>query len=465
MKNEKLINLLAEDEEYDVKSLELAYYISSLEFVEKAVCLPDFHWKINMESPSSFGVATVGCIVPHFSSTSMNCGMGLINTGLKISDFGPKAVAQFYNFFRDSQKEQKQYDINRDELLQILKAGASVVLEKNMLPHKMVESIEPTGKCLQEQRVSLDQISDFFNTSDLNDPNYIGLKGLGMAFGGNHFLEIQYVAEIIDAEECSKRNITLNDMVIMYHTGGGIIPGFIGGYYARRMKGYIFDYRLLYNKFRFHFHTYNDILQAYKKWCYYFSTRKYVAIPAGSVLGKKHELLNQVAMNYGYAYRMVTVARCRDSLLKLAGGDLDSFHLVCDVAHNTIQKEQLFGNFYWIHRHNACRTESGRIGVLPGMNCTSSYIISGGDETEKALNTIPHGAGVAVNKYHTGLEQKIDRYTLRFNNLSHEPVKIQHIADDGVNSVVGHLSKIRLIRPLARLTPVAVLKDFRPKLL
>lgn len=462
----RLIQLLSADEKIDPHALLLAEQIAALPFVQKAVCLPDFHWKATMEAPSSFAVATKNHIVPHFSSTSLNCGMGLIKTGLFFDEFNKERIKTFFSYFRKSQDSKDKYDINQEELLSLLKKGAAFLIGKYHLPAETLGAIESKGNCLKEDiSVSTTDIAKLLHPEDMTDPNYMGLKGLGLGFGGNHFFEMQYVSEVLDEKTCESIHIHKNEVVFMYHTGGGIIPGFIGGYYARRTKGYVHNLKMVYNKLRFHFRTTQDILSFRKKWRYYFSDEKYIAIQADTPEGHKQKILNEIAMNYGYGYRMATIARAREALANSTDSSLAGFQLLCDIPHNTIGEEAIDGKTYWVHRHNACCMQQGEIGILPGMNNTSSFLIAGGENGGQFLNTIPHGAGDAVKKFEK-IDERIDpgTTTSKFLDMEKDAKPIEHIGDTGVNSVIDTLSKQKLIRPIARLTPFAVLKDFRPNL-
>jgi len=445
----------------DDDGFKLLKTISYLPFTECAIALPDFHLKEKMEAPSSIAVATKNCIVPHFSSCSLNCGMGFINTGLNKKNISSKKINLFFRYFRDSTKT-SLYNITHDELADICVKGAKVIINKFHLPINMLEAIEKKGNCLNGDRI-LQDLTYFFDMDDLRNKEYIGLKNLGLGFGGNHFLEIQEISEIINKEECDKYNLKMGDIAIMYHGGGGIVPGFIGAYFSRRLKGYKQDIRLLYNKLKFHYLDWEGIFNFIPRWKYFFSKKRFVPIIEKTKEGQRCIMANMIAMNYGYAYRMVIIARIRDILKKIYPSSALDINLLFDRSHNSILNEEINGKFYWVHRHNTCMIREGLFGILPGYENTSSFVGIGMKGAKNYYNSMPHGAGDTIKRYaQKGISKPINgRFTQKYLNNSDEPKKINHITDEGIEKIIKLLKKENIFQPIARVTPLGVLNDYR----
>ena len=457
------INILLDDNiKVDNNAFELVRKMTELPYVEHVAVVPDFHFKNKMEAPSSIAVATGDCMVPHFTSCSLNCGMGLLNTQIRRRDFDLKATIEFFRQLRATEHEREVFDINHSELERTLRGGAEYICEKYSLPFSWLDKVEERGKLATNGKPLELDVDDILDRDDLRNPNYQGLRNLGLGFGGNHFVELQEVTEIIDTQLCRDNGIRLGDTVIMYHGGGGIVPGFIGGYFANRLLGYSNDMRLLYNKVKFHFGTLKNLNRFNQRWKYYFSKKRFVQIQEETPEGIRVNAAHAASMNYGYAYRMVAVARLLRALRKGFSEPNLRVELLHDSSHNHILKEVLDGKPLWLHRHNCCRVNMKSLNILPGFHTTSSYIGIGLNGAKKYLNTMPHGAGHTINQYcEAGISVPIpNRMTQKFEDISEQPIEVQHISDEGIDSVVHILLKNSIFKPIARLTPFAVLKNY-----
>lgn len=458
---QSIITLLDSKISHDKKGLERLKKISNLSFVTKVIALPDFHLKEKMEAPSSIAVAVKDHIVSHFSSSSLNCGMGALNTSIHKEDMMKnKNLTSFFNLFRKT-KEDKKYDLNPSELEGVMLNGAKFLLEKYNLDREILDKFENNGgtsiKSSYEKQLALSSIFK----EDLYDNSYIGLKNLGLGLGGNHFLEIQVVDKIYDNEICKKNNIELNKIVVMYHGGGGIVPGFIGAFFAKRKKGMDNDIKFLYNKLKFHFQNKEAIFNFRKIWKYYFSNSKFIGIPLSEKEGERVFIANKVSMNYGYAYRLAFIARIKDTFSKIFGNNLKIFPML-DVSHNTIQEEIINGEKFIIHRHNTAHLLPNEIAILPGFHTTHSYIGIGLDNLPYYLNSIPHGAGYSIKKYkELDIAKEISNSkTYKYICEDEEPILVNHITDEGIDRTVELLYEKKLFKPIARVLPLGVLKNY-----
>jgi len=436
--------------------------ISQIPSVEHMAAVPDFHFKDRMEAPSSLATATTATMIPHLTSASLNCGMGLLRTGISRSEFTNERIRDFLIQFRATVTETEKYDLNVEELLNILQHGAKAILEKYSLPLGWLQSIEQCGVFDSTNHKTENDFYDILAKENLLNQNHGMFKDLGIGFSGNHFVEIQEVSQIFNPDACQHYNLSLGEMVIMYHGGGGVVPWYIGRYFANRLKASN-SVKFFYNKSKFHFGRLADIHRAPQRWHYYFGRRKFVAIQDDTEEGRRMAFAQAASMNYGYAYRMVAVARFVHSLRFVFSDELPDAELLHDSSHNHIASETIDGKSMWVHRHNSCRVVPGAIHILPGYHTTSSFVGLGADGAEAFLNTMPHGAGHTIKKYFTtSLSKQIThKKTLKYLNGSTEPVEVCHVTDEGINSVVNSLQSHNIFKPIAKLTPIAVLKGYR----
>jgi tRNA-splicing ligase RtcB len=147
--------------------------------------------------------------------------------------------------------------------------------------------------------------------------------------------------------------------------------------------------------------------------------------------------------------------------------------LVVDSPHNSIYEEQVGGEWAIVHRHNSCRAypasmmppgtafgAAGQALLLPGTHRTSSYLCVAQDGAERSLYSACHGSGTLIEQFATsGLSGPDPRHrtTLRFRYRQHEPVAVPQLDDRGIDAALAILTHNGLVRPVARLRPVAVL--------
>src|SRR5262249_55558883 len=146
-----------------------------------------------------------------------------------------------------------------------------------------------------------------------------GLKDLGLGFDGNHFLEAQVIETIRDPEACARFGLAKGQAFVAYHGGGGVVPGFVGGYYGSRGKGYTRTLRFFASRLKFHFRRPRDWLRFRERWRYYFSGARFPAIPVDGPEGRRNRVALAAAMNYGYAYRTAMLARLAWALERTLG--------------------------------------------------------------------------------------------------------------------------------------------------
>jgi RNA-splicing ligase RtcB len=194
-------------------------------------------------------------------------------------------------------------------------------------------------------------------------------------------------------------------------------------------------------------------------------------IERDSVEGERLMLATVMAMNYGFAFRLATFATLDAQARRSLGAT--GARLVVDSPHNTIYEEPIGGRRAIVHRHNAARAYPasrmahhpvfGRIGqpvLLPGTSRTSSYLCVAGAGAERSLYSASHGAGTTVDEFaRTGrsADDPRGRSTLRFRYAQREPVAVPQLDDRGVDAALRILQDDDVLRPVARMRPLAVL--------
>src|SRR3989344_714302 len=444
-----------------------------------AVCLPDLHLRERTEGPCSFAAATRGTIVPELTAPSVGCGMGVITTSLTTKDVDHLFFENFYREMRAHlgprfghfknallwlgliRRPKLQYDLSNQEFEDIIKRGAEAAVERYKLPPKTLDALDAV-----EYRGSL------FNKSEQDslDLHSIlpriswrsGRHDLGYGFKGNHFLEIQYVEEMIDVKAARELGLLENRIVIMYHGGGGAVSYHVGRYFGNRKKN-TFKQKIVLNilKTLFHFGNPKEWKYARERWQYYFLPKPFTEIPIDTDEGKRLWNDTRASLNYSYAFRMAIARRVIDGLSRALPRKSAEARLVWDGAHNVITEETIGGENLIVHRHTANRAFDGKPVVVSGFNTTNSYVALGMPNAEEHLFASDHGAGVTIKKMEAdGLSQAHPKNLVTHIYQTKTPYKrvVEHITNEGVDYVMQKLEESGIARPIARLRPLAVFK-------
>ena len=254
-----------------------------------------------------------------------------------------------------------------------------------------------------------------------------------------------------------------DQVMIMYHNGGGMFTYYMGKYYSNRTHSSKLEkLQLFLNKAIFHYGSIKGIKNFRNRKSLYFSNNQFIPHSIESEEGKRVLTVCKLAMNYGYAFRLATLARIRDRINEIINKKFE-FDLITDLAHNSIREEEINGEKLILHRHNSNIVLPGKPVILTGMNYTSSYLCIGMPDAYKALYSSDHGAGSIIKKLDSNGElsqkQKDITYVYSPRKELKEAKIIQHKTDEGINKVVKTLESAGVLSPVVRLKPLAVLKD------
>ena len=420
------------------------------------VALPDVHLKNGMEAPSSLATASQGAVIPDLSSCSLNCGMGVLACALDARDATPRQLAEFFSTFR-STAVATDWDLTDDELLRVAGSGAPAVLAKYGFDASDAARIENGGSLGQLPSDDVARLLD----SPVKNVTERWKRGLGLAIGGNHFIEVQRVRAVRDEALAKRWGVTPGQLMVMYHGGGGPVAGFVGRFFANRTKDDMRRrVRLFFHKIRYHFGDL-DGLTALPERLKYFSPQRFNSMAEDHREGRRLIQSMTVGMNYGYAYRMAIASRIVHSLGQVFGSSAAP-SLVYDSSHNSIQKETIGGREIWVHRHNACKVEPGQPLLVPGHYYSSSYLAVGADRADQYLNAAPHGLGELVSTDHETQEgRRVDRSTLVFKGWAPESSEVPHMHSPRFERAFDKMESSGLLARVVDLEPLAVLKQFR----
>lgn len=446
--------------------------IAALPEIKKVICLPDIHQKKRTEGPSSLASVAEGVIIPTLTSPSLNCGMAVLKTDLKQEELTQENIKKTLSYFKSftgkeysygnrlliwlgvKKRTYNKYDLTKDELENIICSGSKVILDKYGLPESTCARQEDKGNFSSAVTITKQDLKKLLPRSSYTS----GLHNLGTNFKGNHFLEFQKVEDIYNSEKADQLGIKKGNIMIMYHGGGGAIAHQMGRYYANRKKNTPRErIQLFLGKIFLHFATIDGLRSFPVRWKYYFNPDYYQAVPVATDEGQRLLKSIKAAMNYGFAYRLATIARLRDAFRQTLGRKV-ALELVQNISHNNITEEVIDGKKVYVHRHNVCQVRPQRIQLLPGDKYTNSYLLDGLEGAAPYAFSVDHGAGETARLYkEKNMCQPLNTYTLKFDKLLNVE-KVRHYSSEGVDEVVRQLEKHGIAKPFIKLKPIAVFK-------
>jgi tRNA-splicing ligase RtcB len=290
-----------------------------------------------------------------------------------------------------------------------------------------------------------------------------GLTQMGTLGSGNHFLEIQKVDKILDAETAKTFGIEEEGQVtVMIHCGSRGYGHQVCSDYLRVMEHAVQKYRLS------------------------LPDRELACAPGGSTEARDYYQAMACAVNYAFCNRQAITHWVRQSFQQVYNEDPEKLglKLVYDVAHNIakIETHKVDGanKKVWVHRKGATRAfppghaevpqdyrSKGQPVLIPGSMGTSSWVLVG---TEKAMElsfgSTAHGAGrmmsrsAAKRKFwggdiKTGLEKRGIIVRAASSMILAEEADPAY---KNVDVVADVSDKVGIATKVARLVPLAVVK-------
>jgi tRNA-splicing ligase RtcB len=442
--------------------------VADADLAAPPVVLPDFHHKDDLEMPSSIAVATAGTIRPALTSASVNCGMALMALDMDSPD--DATIERFYESvrLRYPHPPSVRPDLTFGDVLRAAEAGSEFGVDRYGLEPGALERVEEGGRLdlepyggLTRLRRELPRLS--FHTSRFR---------FGNVGPSNHFIDLQVVEDIYDEDAAAVLGVAPGQLTLQYHAGGGLLTGQVGRLFARRKKmNRQLAIQMALARPLAHIATARSRAQLVQRLDLYFRDGC-PAIELDGSEGSRVMLANAAAMNYGFAFRAATYGNLA-TLARTVFGARD-VRLVVDSPHNSIYPEQVDGQTALVHRHNSCRaftadrmpagTAFGQVGqavLVPGTHRTSSYLCVAGEGAHRSLYSACHGAGTIVDAFaKAGLSGPVepDRTTLLFGYDGGAPQPVRHLDDRGVDEAMRILTDNELVRPVARMRPLAVLQ-------
>lgn len=431
------------------KSLWQLVNLATLPTVYKYVLvMPDVHEGYG--SPVGGVVAfdfVEGIVSPGICGYDINCGVRLLISPFfysEIEDKISKLTEQIFNEVPSGVGQGGFWKLNKEEMKKVLEQGSNFMFELGYAEKEDLEATESEGMIAGAEA---DCVS--------NKAKDRGRDQLGTIGAGNHFIEIQRVAEIFDEKIGRKLGLEKEKVSILIHCGSRGLGHQVATDYIR------------------------EALKDLDKKGIDLVDRELAYFSYDSDKGQRYISAMKASANFAFANRQLIAYEVRKAFKKVFGKDIE-LRQVYDVAHNIIKEEVYDNKKLLIHRKGATRSfpaghselpqkykEIGQPTLIPGSMGTSSYVLVGQPlAMEMSFGSSPHGAGRVMSRSEakrrvlgTELKQELEKRGIKvaagsMSGLAEEsPNAYKDVAE-----VVNVVDEIGIAKKIAKLVPIGVIK-------
>lgn len=424
--------------------------------VGPSIAMPDIHWGYGFPigGVAAFD-ADEGVVSPGGVGYDINCGVRLLRSALHLDDLRPQlkelADLLYRNVPAGVGSSRKDLRLSLAEERRVLEQGARWAVRQGFGSEEDLRHCEAGG------------------TITGADPELIseralerGRAQLGTLGSGNHFLEIQRVDAIGDAEAAAALGLFPGQITVSIHTGS---------------RG--FGYQVCDDSLR-------AMLRASQKYGIELPDRQLCCAPLSSPEGKDYLAAMACAANFAFANRQLITAWVRESFEQALGrspGEL-RLSLIYDVCHNIAKWEthRIEGKDrkLCVHRKGATRAfppghpetpelyrRVGQPVLIPGDMGRCSYVLVGTEGAfAETFGSTCHGAGRLLSRHAAkkaargrNIEAELAAQGILVRAATRATVAEElPEAYKDVSEVVDIVQRAGIGKIVARLKPLAVVK-------
>lgn len=440
-------------EEMDDKVFEQVANVAALPgIVEAAYAMPDAHWGYGFPiggvaafDPDEGGVISAGGV-----GFDISCGVRTLLTPFRREDVEEMrdslGDALFYHI-PAGVGSTSHLNLDKKEMNAMLKGGAQWAVARGYGVAADLNFAENDGCCDDAEP---DEVSQEARRRQTDEMGTLG--------SGNHYLEVQVVAEIFNPLIADAFGLVQDGVVVSIHCGSRGLGHQVATEFSRRM-----------------------VIEA-PQYGIQIKDRELASVPVRSALGNAYFGAMRAAANCALANRQILSHFVREVFQRVAGdGNLP---LLYDVSHNlcNLEEHEVRGirKKYYVHRKGATRAfgphhpnvpveyrNAGQPVLVGGTMGTASYILAGTEQgAQLAFSSACHGAGRSQSR-----SQALRQYRgedvvekLRRRNITIKARSYRGVAEEApaaykdVSEVVRTTAGAGLARMVARLEPMICVK-------
>lgn len=420
--------------------------------VDAAYAMPDAHWGYGFPigGVAAFDADAGGVVSAGGVGFDISCGVRTLHTGLKAADIAPlkqRLAERLFARIPAGLGSTGQLRLDASEMDAMLRGGARWAVERGYGSEADLDRIEERG-CMAGAEPG--NVSEHAKRRQRDE---IGTLG-----SGNHYLELQEIAEIYDSKAADRFRLRQGEVVVSIHCGSRGLGHQIGTEFLRQMviaaPGHGIE----------------------------LPDRELACAPILSPLGQAYLGAMRAAINCALANRQVITQLARKVFADIVPGT--HLTLIYDVSHNTCKQEThtVGGQTrrLYVHRKGATRAfgpghpalpgelrDIGQPVLIGGSMGTASYILAGTETgMTRAFSSACHGAGRAMSRHQAARQWHgrtlVDELAAR-GILIRSP-SLRGVAEEApgaykdVSAVVEAADRAGLARKVAKLWPLVCIK-------
>jgi len=420
--------------------------------VSAAYAMPDAHWGYGFPiggvaafDPAAGGVVSAGGV-----GFDISCGVRTLLTGLTIADIRPVQSELADALFHDVPSgigATGTIRLDPSAMDAMLGGGARWAVDVSYGDACDLARIEEGGCIAGADPAAVSKHAKRRQRDEL-----------GTLGSGNHYLEIQHIAEVYDEGVAAAFGLVPDEIVATIHCGSRGLGHQIGTEYLR------------------------DMAVAAPRFGIRLPDRELACAPLESELGQRYLGAMRAAVNCALANRQIITHLVRQTFARVL--PRARLELLYDVSHNTCKLEEhsVGGETkaLFIHRKGATRAFGPGHPALPdslrpygqpvligGSMGTASYVLVGTADSERlAFGSACHGAGRAMSRHAAARTWRGDDVTsaLASSGVLIRSASRRGVAEEApgaykdVGAVVGVAHELGLARKVALLKPLVCVK-------
>ena len=437
----------------DDKVFEQASNVARLPgIVGASLAMPDAHWGYGFPiggvaafDPEAGGVVSAGGV-----GFDISCGVRMLHTGLTGGDVRAvqaRLADALHDYIPAGVGSHGPLRLSPEEMDAMLAGGARWAVERGYGEDRDLAHTEERG-CMAGADPGA--VSDRAKQRQRREVGTLG--------SGNHYLEVQRVAQVSDPEAAAAFGLEPDGIEVVIHCGSRGLGHQIGTEFLREMT------------------------VAAEETGLYLPDRELASAPIDSGLGRRYLGAMRAGINCALANRQVLTHAARSAFAEIL--PRARLELLYDVSHNTckVETHTVDGEprELYVHRKGATRAcgpghpdlppayrDAGQPVIIGGTMGTQSWVLAGAPDAQRlAFASACHGAGRRMSRNQARRQW---RGRAVIGELAERGILIRSdsmrgVAEEApgaykdVDRVVAAAAAARLARPVARLEPLICIK-------
>ncbi len=372
--------------EMDEKVREQVANVATLPgIVTASYAMPDAHWGYGFPigGVAAFDADAGGVVSAGGVGFDISCGVRTLLTGLPETDVRARAqdlAKALFETIPAGVGSKGRISLEPAAMDAMLEGGARWAVDQGWGLSEDLDRIEEHG-CAAGARP--DCVSEQAKKRQRREMGTLG--------SGNHYLEVQTIAEIFDAATAARWDLRASDVIVTIHCGSRGLGHQIGTDFLREMVVAAAEHGII------------------------LPDRELACVPIKSEIGARYLGAMRAGINCALANREIIGHLTRHVFAELLPSA--SMTLLYDVSHNTCKVEQHHvegkQRSLFVHRKGATRAlgpghpnlptafaETGQPVLIGGSMGTCSYILVGTEAgLARSFGSACHGAGRAMSRH------------------------------------------------------------------